>query len=50
MTTWAGFLCGLVLENDKEDEEKEPREINFDPNRPLASLMENMPPEHECIT
>jgi len=28
----------------------ETREIHFDPNRPLASLMENMPPEHECIT
>lgn len=42
---WAAYLCGLVIENDKEDEEvaSEPREIHFDPNRPLASLMENMP-------
>jgi hypothetical protein len=47
---WAAFLCGLLIDGEDEPTSSETREIHFDPNRPLASLMENMPPEHECIT
>jgi hypothetical protein len=46
---WAQYICGLVIDNEDEEPPSEPREIHFDPNRPLASLMENLPPEHECI-
>ena len=47
---WGAYLCGVLIENGEERLSTERREIKFDPNRPLASLMENMPPEHECIT
>eukprot|EP00825_Cyclidium_porcatum_P046080 TRINITY_DN7161_c0_g1_i1.p1 TRINITY_DN7161_c0_g1~~TRINITY_DN7161_c0_g1_i1.p1 ORF type:complete len:316 (-),score=62.78 TRINITY_DN7161_c0_g1_i1:95-1042(-) len=50
---WGSQLCGLINDTSigkpENFEQFQARDIKFDPNRPLASLVESMPQEHECI-
>ncbi|KRX07982.1 Protein kinase-like domain [Pseudocohnilembus persalinus] len=51
---WGSYLCGIVNEGDLYFSEEEQnhysiKNIQFDPNRPLASIMEQMPPEHDVF-